>query len=161
MSKRNLSLFLGVVLLISVIAIVLFYPQRTQEEGFGCQSDTVSRKTYSTGESTGLSLTTLFLFNSSDIVTVIHKGVFIRGDKRYLIDRNYVLNVEKVAGSDIYYIKGKKVHKSDDDVSPDGVVNELLLDSIDFFYVTRLKSHAWLIKGLVLPIMMCVAVPTS
>lgn len=108
MSKRNLSLFLGVVLLISVIAIVLFYPQRTQEEGFGCQSDTVSRKTYSTGESTGLSLTTLFLFNSSDIVTVIHKGVFIRGDKRYLIDRNYVLNVEKVAGSDIYYIKGKK-----------------------------------------------------
>ncbi|AFM57821.1 hypothetical protein SJ090_20280 [Enterobacter cloacae] len=161
MSKRNLSLFLGVVLLISVIAIVLFYPQRTQEEGFGCQSDTVSRKTYSTGESTGLSLTTLFLFNSSDIVTVIHKGVFIRGDKRYLIDRNYVLNVEKVAGSDIYYIKGKKVHKSDDDVAPDGVVNELLLDSIDFFYVTRLKSHAWLIKGLVLPIMMCVAVPTS
>ncbi|WP_050861156.1 hypothetical protein [Enterobacter cloacae] len=161
MSKRNLSLFLGVVLLISVIAIVLFYPQRTQEEGFGCQSDTVSRKTYSTGESTGLSLTTLFLFNSSDIVTVIHKGVFIRGDKRYLIDRNYVLNVEKVAGSDIYYIKGKIVHKSDDDVAPDGVVNELLLDSIDFFYVTRLKSHAWLIKGLVLPIMMCVAVPTS
>ncbi|MCK7417755.1 hypothetical protein [Enterobacter cloacae] len=161
MSKRNLSLFLGVVLLISVIAIVLFYPQRTQEEGFGCQSDTVSRKIYSTGESTGLSLTTLFLFNSSDIVTVIHKGVFIRGDKRYLIDRNYVLNVEKVAGSDIYYIKGKKVHKSDDDVAPDGVVNELLLDSIDFFYVTRLKSHAWLIKGLVLPIMMCVAVPTS
>ncbi|MBG0525180.1 hypothetical protein IOR24_25555 [Enterobacter cloacae] len=53
------------------------------------------------------------------------------------------------------------MHKSDDDVAPDGVVNELLLDSIDFFYVTRLKSHAWLIKGLVLPIMMCVAVPTS
>ncbi|EMG9279518.1 TPA: hypothetical protein LZ354_003176 [Enterobacter cloacae subsp. cloacae] len=156
-----MGILLGVVLLLSVIVIVLLYPKRTQEEGFGCQSDTVSRKNYSTGETTGLALTTLFLFNSSDIVTVIHKGVFIRGDKRYLIDRNYVLNVEKVAGSDIYYIKGKKLHKSDDDVAPDGIVNELLLDNLDFFYVTRLKHRAWLIKGLVLPVMMCLAVPTS
>lgn len=161
MSKRQMGILLGVVLLLSVIVIAVLYPKRTQEVGFGCQSDTVSRKNYSTGESTALSLTTLFLFNGSDIVTVIHKGVFTRGDKRYLIDRNYVLNVEKVAGSDIYYIKGKKLQKSDDDIAPDGIVNELLMDSIDFFYVTRVKGHAWLIKGLVLPIMMSVAVPTS
>lgn len=161
MSKRYLSVLLGVVLLLSVIAIVLFYPEKNQEEGFGCQSDTISKKSYSSGESTGLSLTTLLLFNSSDRITVIHKGVFIRGEKHFLIDRNYVLNVEKVAGSDIYYIKGKKLHKSDDDAAPDGIVNELLLDNIDFFYVTRVKSHAWLIKGLVLPVMMCMAVPTS
>jgi hypothetical protein len=95
------------------------------------------------------------------MITVIHKGVFTRGGKRYLIERNSVLNVEKVAGSDIYYIKGKKLHKSEDDVAPDGIVNELLLDGIDFFYVTQVKSRVWLIKGLVLPIMMCVAVPTS
>lgn len=161
MSKLNLSIVLGVVMLLSGIAFLLFHPERTQEEGFGCQSDTVSWKKYSTGESADMSLTTLFLFNSNDIVTVIHKGDFTRGDKRYLIDRNYVLNVEKVAGSDIFYIKGKKLNKSEDDVAPDGIVNELLLDNIDFFYVTRVKSRAWLIKGLVLPIMMCVAVPTS
>ncbi|TFB26460.1 hypothetical protein E3U32_07710 [Lelliottia nimipressuralis] len=161
MSKRYLSILLSGVLLLAVIAIVLFYPEKNQEKGFGCQSDTISRKTYSTGETTGLSLTTLLLFNSKDMITVIHKGVFTRGGKRYLIERNYVLNVEKVAGSDIYYIKGKKLHKSEDDVAPDGIVNELLLDGIDFFYVTQVKSRVWLIKGLVLPIMMCVAVPTS
>jgi len=161
MSKRYLSILLSGVLLLAVIAIALFYPEKNQEKGFGCQSDTISRKTYSTGETTGLSLTTLLLFNSKDMITVIHKGVFTRGGKRYLIERNYVLNVEKVAGSDIYYIKGKKLHKSEDDVAPDGIVNELLLDSIDFFYVTQVKSRVWLIKGLVLPIMMCVAVPTS
>ncbi|UOZ00084.1 hypothetical protein [Enterobacter cloacae] len=88
MSKRQMGILLGVVLLLSVIVIAVLYPKRTQEVGFGCQSDTVSRKNYSTGESTALSLTTLFLFNGSDIVTVIHKGVFTRGDKRYLIDRN-------------------------------------------------------------------------
>ncbi len=35
------------------------------------------------------------------------------------------------------------------------------MDSIDFFYITRVKGHVRLIKGLVLLIMMCVAVPTS
>ncbi|KJI94922.1 hypothetical protein UP05_03110, partial [Enterobacter hormaechei] len=44
---------------------------------------------------------------------------------------------------------------------PDGVVNEMLRDNINFFYITSVKKHAWLIKGLVLPVMMCVAVPTS
>ncbi|WP_417313539.1 hypothetical protein [Enterobacter sp.] len=161
MSKINLSLLLGMVVLISAVSLFLFHPERHEDEGFGCQSDTVAWKTYSTGNSAGMSLTTLFLFNSKDVATVIHKGVFTRGDKRFLIDRNYVLNVEKVAGGDIYYIKGKKLNKSEDDEAPDGVVNELLLDNIDFFYVSKIKNQAWIIKGLVLPIMICVAVPTS
>lgn len=164
MSKINLCILLGTVALLSVVttlAIVVFYYERMQEKGFDCQSDTVSWKTYSTGESAEMSLTTLFLFNSSDSITVINKGVFTKGDKHYLIDRNYTLNVEKVTDSDIYYIKGKKLNKSDDDVAPDGVIHELLLDNIDFFYVSRVKNDAWLIKGVVLPIMMCVSVPTS
>jgi len=151
----------GVVLVLSTIALLLFYFTRTQDEGFGCQSDTVSWKTYSTGDSTDMSLTTLFLFNSKDVVTVIHKGVLRKDGQNYLIDRNYILTVEKVDGSNIYYIKDKKLNKSEDDVAPDGIVNEMLLDNINFFYITSIKKHAWLIKGLVLPVMMCVAVPTS
>lgn len=61
------------------------------------------------GELIVLLLIMLFFFNGSDIVMVIYKGVFICGDKCYLIDWNYVFNVEKVVGSDIYYIKGKKL----------------------------------------------------
>lgn len=45
MSKRQMGILLGVVLLLSVIVIAVLYPKRTQEVGFGCQSDTVSRKT--------------------------------------------------------------------------------------------------------------------
>ncbi|WP_326469217.1 hypothetical protein VPX56_00375 [Enterobacter wuhouensis] len=161
MSRTKLSVLSGVVLVLSTIALLLFYFTRTQDEGFGCQSDTVSWKTYSTGESTDMSLTTLFLFNSKDVVTVIHKGVLRKDGQNYLIDRNYILTVEKVDGSNIYYIKDKKLNKSEDDVAPDGIVNEMLLDNINFFYITSIKKHAWLIKGLVLPVMMCVAVPTS
>ncbi|TCB91579.1 hypothetical protein E0L20_14875 [Enterobacter wuhouensis] len=156
-----MSVLSGVVLVLSTIALLLFYFMRTQDEGFGCQSDTVSWKTYSTGDSTDMSLTTLFLFNSKDVVTVIHKGVLRKDGQNYLIDRNYILTVEKVDGSNIYYIKDKKLNKSEDDVAPDGIVNEMLLDNINFFYITSIKKHAWLIKGLVLPVMMCVAVPTS
>lgn len=161
MSRTKLSVLSGVVLVLSTIALLLFYFTRTQDEGFGCQSDTVSWKTYSTGESTDMSLTTLFLFNSKDVVTVIHKGVLRKDGQNYLIDRNYILTVEKVDGSNIYYIKDKKLNKSEGDVAPDGIVNEMLLDNINFFYITSIKKHAWLIKGLVLPVMMCVAVPTS
>ena len=161
MLRTKLSVLLGAVLLVATIALLLFYFMRTQDEGFGCQSDTVSWKTYSTGESTDMSLTTLFLFNSKDVVTVIHKGVLRKDGQNYLIDRNYILTVEKVDGSNIYYIKDKKLNKSEDDVAPDGIVNEMLLDNINFFYITSIKEHAWLIKGLVLPIMMCVSVPTS
>ncbi|MCV2534082.1 hypothetical protein ACR9HT_18655 [Enterobacter wuhouensis] len=161
MSRTKLSVLSGVVLVLSTIALLLFYFTRTQDEGFGCQSDTVSWKTYSTGDSTDMSLTTLFLFNSKDVVTVIHKGVLRKDGQNYLIDRNYILTVEKVDGSNIYYIKDKKLNKSEDDVAPDGIVNEMLLDNINFFYITSIKKHAWLIKGLVLPVMMCVAVPTS
>src|SRR5690606_38232439 len=158
---HNLSVLFGVVVVLSVIALLFFYFMRTQEEGFGCQSDTVSWKTYSSGDLTDMSLTTLFLFNSTDVVTVIHKGVLRKGGHSYLIDRNYILNVEKVDGSNIYYIKDKKLNKSEDDIAPDGIVNEMLLDNINFFYINKVKKHAWLIKGLVLPVMMCVAVPTS
>lgn len=161
MSRTKLSVLSGVVLVLSTIALLLFYFTRTQDAGFGCQSDTVSWKTYSTGDSTDMSLTTLFLFNSKDVVTVIHKGVLRKDGQNYLIDRNYILTVEKVDGSNIYYIKDKKLNKSEDDVAPDGIVNEMLLDNINFFYITSIKKHAWLIKGLVLPVMMCVAVPTS
>lgn len=161
MSRTKLSVLSGVVLVLSTIALLLFYFTRTQDEGFGCQSDTVSWKTYSTGDSTDMSLTTLFLFNSKDVVTVIHKGVLRKDGQNYLIDRNYILTVEKVDGSNIYYIKDKKLNKSEDDVAPDGIVTEMLLDNINFFYITSIKKHAWLIKGLVLPVMMCVAVPTS
>ena len=42
-----------------------------------------------------MSLTTLFLFNNKDVVTVIHKGVLKKEGKSYLIDRNYTLSVEK------------------------------------------------------------------
>ncbi|AUJ79586.1 MULTISPECIES: hypothetical protein [Enterobacter] len=161
MSRTKLSVLLGVVLLLSIIALALFYFMRPQETGFGCQSDTVSWKTYSTGDSTDMSLTTLFMFNSTDAITVIHKGVLRKDGKSYLIDRNYLLSVEKIDGSNIYYITDKKLNKSEDDAAPDGVVNEMLLDNINFFYITSVKRHAWLIKGLVLPVMMCVAVPTS
>ncbi|WP_235843287.1 hypothetical protein [Enterobacter huaxiensis] len=161
MSRTKLSVLSGVVLVVSAIALLLFYFMRTQDEGFGCQSDTVSWKTYSTGDLTDMSLTTLFLFNSKDVVTVIHKGVLRKEGQNFLIDRNYTLTVEKVDGSNIYYIKDKKMNKSEDDVAPDGIVNEMLLDNINFFYITSIKEHAWLIKGLVLPIMMCVSVPTS
>ena len=146
-----MSVLFSIVLALSAIALLWIYFTRTQDEGFGCQSDTISWKTYSTGELTDMSLTTLFLFNNKDVVTVIHKGVLKKEGKSYLIDRNYTLSVEKVDGSNIFYIKDKK----------DGVVNEMLLDNINFFYITRVKPHAWLIKGLVLPVMMCVAVPTS
>ena len=161
MSRTKMSVLFSIVLALSVIALLWVYFTRTQDEGFGRQSDTISWKTYSTGESTDMSLTTLFLFNNKDVVTVIHKGVLKKEGKSYLIDRNYTLSVEKVDGSNIFYIKDKKLNKSEDDAAPDGVVNEMLLDNINFFYITSVKKHAWLIKGLVLPVMMCVAVPTS
>ncbi|MGU0057170.1 hypothetical protein ACVXG7_24575 [Enterobacter hormaechei] len=41
--------------------------------------------------------------------------------------------MEKVDGSNIFYIKDKKLNKSEDDAAPDGVVNEMLLDNINFF----------------------------
>ncbi len=54
-----------------------------------------------------MSLTTLFLFNNKDVVTVIHKGVLKKEGKSYLIDRNYTLSVEKVDGSNIFILRIK------------------------------------------------------
>ena len=156
-----MSVLFSIVLALSVIALLWIYFTRTQDKEIGCQSDAISWKTYSTGESTDMSLTTLFLFNNKEVVTVIYKGVLKKEGKSYLIDRNYTLSVEKVDGSNIFYIKDKKLNKSEDDAAPNGIVNEMLLDNINFFYITSVKKHAWLIKGLVLPVMMCVAVPTS
>ena len=83
-----MSVLFSIVLALSAIALLWIYFTRTQDEGFGCQSDTISWKTYSTGELTDMSLTTLFLFNNKDVVTVIHKGVLKKEGKSYLIDRN-------------------------------------------------------------------------
>uniref|UniRef100_UPI001F07BBF3 hypothetical protein n=1 Tax=Enterobacter hormaechei TaxID=158836 RepID=UPI001F07BBF3 len=112
MSRTKMSVLFSIVLALSAIALLWIYFTRTQDEGFGCQSDTISWKTYSTGELTDMSLTTLFLFNNKDVVTVIHKGVLKKEGKSYLIDRNYTLSVEKVDGSNIFYIKDKKLNKS-------------------------------------------------
>ena len=73
MSKRQMGILLGVVLLLSVIVIAVLYPKRTQEVGFGCQSDTVSEKLFH-GRVDRPVINHAVSFNGSDIVTVIHKG---------------------------------------------------------------------------------------
>ncbi|WP_001299737.1 hypothetical protein [Escherichia coli] len=59
-----MSVLFSIVLALSVIALLWIYFTRTQDKEIGCQSDAISWKTYSTGESTDMSITTLFLFNN-------------------------------------------------------------------------------------------------
>ncbi|MBK4556694.1 hypothetical protein [Enterobacter hormaechei] len=42
-----MSVLFSIVLALSAIALLWIYFTRTQDEGFGCQSDTISWKTYS------------------------------------------------------------------------------------------------------------------
>ncbi len=161
MSRANVSILFWGLLLLSFITLLTFYCTRIEDEDFGCQSDNISWKTYSSGDSVKMSLKTLVLFNSDEVVTVIHKGVLRKKGQNYLIDRNYTLNIQKVESSNIYYIKKKKLSKNKDDTAPDSIINEMLLDNVDFYSFISIKKNTWLIKGLVLPVMMCMSVPKN
>lgn len=159
MSSSRPGLLSGIVLVMCAIALACFYLIRTSPEGFGCESDMVLWKSHSSGDPTDIFLTTLFLFNSKNVVTIVHKGVLNDAGKHFLIDRNYTLTVERVEGSSIFYVKNKKLNKSEDDVAPDNVVNDMLTQDVTFFYITRIDKRTWIINGPLLPIMMCVAIP--
>jgi len=120
-----------------------------------CESDVVTRKTYPDGSYVELRMTTLLLMSSERSLTVFDKGVMLTPEKNYAIDRRYNMTLERVDNSNIYHIRGKQMQKTPDDAAPADIINQLMMDSINFFWITPVKPGSWMIQGLTLPVMVC------
>ncbi|MTD41147.1 hypothetical protein GIX45_21495 [Erwinia sp. CPCC 100877] len=156
MSKKHIIISILIILIVLAAGIITLYAYSDRYQDFRCQSDVSIRKTWSNGDSNELKLSTFFLFNNPHRVTVIHKGILKSANHVWIIDRNLQIKVDKLKGSNIYYIADKKITRTPDDTAPPDIVSEMMLDSVNYFYMSRIKENALLIQGFVLPVMMCV-----
>ncbi len=161
MFKKYIIISTVMTLIVLIAGIIMLYPHSEQNQNFQCQSDVSISKTRSNGDIDELKVSTFFLFNAPHLITVIHKGILKSADRIWLVDRNLQIKVDKLKGSNIYYIAEKKMSKTPDDTAPPNIVSEMMLDSINYFYMSRIKENALLIQGFVLPVMMCVDIESE
>lgn len=161
MLRKPIIIGIVMVLIVLVAGILTLYTHRDRYYNFRCQSDVSIRKSWSNGEVSDLKITTFLLFNNKNMITVIHKGILKNADHTWIIDRNFQISVDKLKSSNIYYITGRKLSKTPDDTAPPNVVNKMMLDSVNYFYISRIKENALLIQGFVLPVMMCVDIESE
>jgi hypothetical protein len=161
MLKKYIIISTILTLIILIAGVITLYTHSEQYPDFRCQSDVSIRKIRSNGDINELKVSTFFLFNNPHLITVIHKGILKSADRVWIIDRNLQVKVDKLKGSNIYYIADKKMAKTPDDTAPPNIVSEMMLDSVNYFYMSRIKENALLIQGFVLPVMMCVDIESE
>ncbi|MGL5387689.1 MAG: hypothetical protein ACRDCA_17825 [Serratia sp. (in: enterobacteria)] len=158
MADKLLKTIFVIIVLISSVCAVIYYSIRDgyHFDDFRCQSDVVVRKTYPSAEDAEIRMTSFFIFNNSGMATIIHKGIMTERGGGYLINRDYQVSVDKVAGTNIFNITNVKMTKTPEDLAPDFMLNEMVLGGTNFFSISQVNEQVTLIQGLVLPVMVCV-----
>ncbi|WP_343646300.1 hypothetical protein [Enterobacter sp.] len=158
MFRKSILLPALCVLVIAMVCVfaMFFFMRHDDPERLQCESDLFTRKDYTSGGYAELALKTIVLINNSNSMTIVHKGMMTTPASVKVVDQTFTLDIEKVNKSNIYLIVKKVLRKSPDNSSPDDIINQLQLDNINMFYLTQVKHNAWVLNGLMLPIMMCV-----